>query len=105
MAAYIKQRLIRVRHHGSGIFKVFGTSSCFSVRPRAARKEWQKNYELERKQQQYRDPCAPSSQMKCTYDEVIIDEHFNIRESRHNRWCQKCAYGTYRVHVSRGTLY
>ncbi|EED18140.1 hypothetical protein TSTA_119040 [Talaromyces stipitatus ATCC 10500] len=105
---YMKQRQSRVRYYGSGIFNDIGTSSYFPVRffkqsqehqnllaaveERARRERVAKHLELERKQQEYHDLYALFSGMGCTYNDYIIDMHFNIHESRHSPSCRKCVY-------------
>lgn len=106
--AYVTQRLARVQHHEPGIFKDFGTSSCFSVRyfeqpeeqqsllaaieERAKRERAAKHSEFERVQNQYQNLCTLSKQMKCTYNEVVVDKYHNMCEKRHSKQCQKCSY-------------
>lgn len=105
---YMEQRRSGVLYRGSGIFKDFGTSTCFPVRyfdrstdhqrllaeieERATRDRASKRSELELKQENYRDLYALVNGMECTYVDTIVDRRFDIHESRHSPSCRRCRY-------------
>lgn len=63
-----------------------------AIEERASRETEGKHSELERKRQQYHNLCALSKEMECTYDEVIVDKRFNMRERPHSPSCRKCSF-------------
>lgn len=105
---YMEQRQSRVRYHGPGIFKDFGTLTCFSVRyfdtsaehqnllnrikEHAERERAAKQSELEMKQRNYQDLYAKFNEMECTYVDTLVNHQFDIHESRHSPSCRRCGY-------------
>ncbi|OKL58449.1 hypothetical protein UA08_06149 [Talaromyces atroroseus] len=105
---YMEQRRSRVLYRGPGIFKDFGTSTCFPVRyfdksadhqsllveieEQAVRAREAKRTELELKQENYRNLYALVNEMECTYIDTIVDFRFDIHESRHSPSCRRCLY-------------
>ncbi|KAL2821232.1 hypothetical protein BJX63DRAFT_427905 [Aspergillus granulosus] len=104
---YLDYRNRCVKHKGPGIFRDFGTSSCFSVRyfdgsdthrelynaieKRAAYERQQKCSELLQMHGKYRELYRRVDSMECTYSEVLVDKQFDIRESRHSEYsCIRC---------------
>ncbi|KAL2816576.1 hypothetical protein BDW59DRAFT_166300 [Aspergillus cavernicola] len=103
---YLNDRNRRVKHEGPGVFRDFGTTSCFSVsffdgsdthqklydaiEECAARKRQEKCSELCRMHERYRELYRRVDSMECTYNEVLVDREFNIRESRHSNSCIRC---------------
>lgn len=63
-----------------------------AIKERARYKRAEKHSELEHKQHQYHNLYALSKEMKCTYDEVIVNKQFDMRERHHSPRCQKCSY-------------
>ncbi|KAB8071219.1 hypothetical protein BDV29DRAFT_159701 [Aspergillus leporis] len=105
---YLHQRKQCCKFSGPGIFRDFGTPSCFSVRYFDSSEEHQrlhtaieeyanrarakKQAELVRKHEKYRHLYQLVDTMVCTYDEVVIDRDFDIRERRHRNSCLRCGY-------------
>ncbi|KAI0506704.1 hypothetical protein F5B22DRAFT_639075 [Xylaria bambusicola] len=57
----------------------------------AQKKREEKLLELRNLKTVYDGLMARSNQMQCEYEEVLVDYHNNIYESRHNPNCKKCA--------------
>lgn len=105
---YLRQREQRLVYSGSGIFRDFGTRSCFSVQyfnqsdehpalratieDRASRDRRAKQTELHQKHEKYRQLIDLADQVECTYDEVVVDRRFDFYESRHSPSCPKHKY-------------
>ncbi|KAB8229417.1 uncharacterized protein BDW43DRAFT_314998 [Aspergillus alliaceus] len=105
---YLQQRKERCKFSGPGIFRDFGTPSCFSVRyfqssqehhrlhtmieEHASRARAEKLVELMQKHQKYRHLYHLVDSMECTYDEIAIDKEFDIWERRHRASCLRCRH-------------
>ena len=106
--SYMQQRQRGVRYPETSIFQSFGTKYCFPVRyfdesekhkallatieEKARRERTAKKTELRQKHDKYKKLAALIDGMECTYEEIIISEDHDFKESRHSRSCERCGY-------------
>ncbi|KAJ5471830.1 hypothetical protein N7539_008773 [Penicillium diatomitis] len=100
---YLDLRQRRLKHPGPGVFRDYGTRSCFSVRyfdqsdehqqllraieEQAKHDKDQKRAELVQKHARYTHLMTLASETICQYDSVLLDRRFSFRESRHSQSC------------------
>ncbi|KAE8334599.1 hypothetical protein BDV24DRAFT_170024 [Aspergillus arachidicola] len=105
---YLDQRRQDQSYSGPGIFRDYGTPTCFSVRyfdtstehqrlhaaivERAEQERRSKLVELHNKQQRYADLYHRIDSMDCSYHDVLVDREFEVYETRHHPSCQKCKF-------------
>lgn len=105
---YMQQSQQSRKYPGPGIFRDFGTASCFSVRyfdssighQRLCRKieghandeRMQKKSELRERHRKHGDLKNLSSQTPCEYYEALVDHRYQFRETRHSGSCARCRY-------------
>lgn len=108
--SYLHQRRRHLKYPGPGVFKDFGTQSCFSVRYfdqsadhqrlkakielKASSERRDKQDELRQKHQRYTELMnSAAARIDCDFYYVVPDPRFDFRERRHNEYsCQKCEY-------------
>ncbi|KAE8371457.1 hypothetical protein BDV26DRAFT_298782 [Aspergillus bertholletiae] len=105
---YLGQRRQGQKYSGPGVFRDYGTQTCFSVRyfdtsaeqqilhaaivERAEQERRLKLVELHDKKQRYADLYQRINSMDCRYHDVLVDQDFDVYETRHHFPCQRCEY-------------
>ena len=106
---YLHQRQQSLKYTGYGVFRDFGTRTCFSVRyfeqsddhhrlkaeieAKASSERMEKQNELWQKHERYNDLMNSAAQIDCEYYYVTPDPRFDFQWRRHNdSSCQRCGY-------------
>lgn len=105
---HLYQRRQHLKYRGPGVFRDFGTRTCFSVRyfdqsvvhqslktqieAKASSLRRDKQNELIHKHQRYTELMNSAAGVDCEYYEVVPDSPFDFRELHHKTYCQKCEY-------------
>ena len=106
---YLYQRRRSLKYPGYGVFRDFGTRTCFSVRyfeqsddhhrlkaeieAKASSEEREKQNELWQKHKRYNDLMDSAAQIDCDYYYVTPDPRFDFQERRHKEYsCRRCGY-------------
>jgi len=105
----LRERRQFLKYPGYGIFRDFGTKTCFSVRyfdqsadhhrlkakieAKANSERRDKQNELFQKHQRYTDLMNSAAQIDCDYYFATLDSRFGFQERRHDKSsCRKCRY-------------